>query len=172
MLVLVLVMLVVLSLLGVSSIRNSSIELQIAGNHRASTVNFYHAEGAAREAAQKVLNIDDTALLLPATAAAAQPGDPIKLIKDALDGSYKTVDTKNLDTDGSGIIDTDDAFAVSSIDSVTGDDMKLCNIVTLNDISTGSSLALGASRLYDYNAYGYGESRGKAVIKLGLKKRF
>ncbi len=170
-LVIALVMLLVLTMIGVSGIKNSTIELKIAGNERGAAVNFYAAEGACLEGARKVLDEDDTDVLLPAVTEATLL--PTALIREAnADESVETGDMRNLDTSGDGKIDHNDNFSISSFDGDIGNTVR--NVATLNVIPSGSSLALGASRLYDYSVYGLSEdtSNGKAIIKVGTKKRF
>ncbi len=170
-LVIALVMLLVLTMIGVSGIKNSTIELKIAGNERGAAVNFYAAEGACFEGARKVLDEDDTEVLLPAISEVTL--DPTALIRESHDDeSVETGDIKNLDTNNDGKIDYNDNFSISSFDGAMSN--RLRNVATLNVIPSGSSLALGASRLYDYTVYGLSEdtSNGKAIIKVGTKKRF
>lgn len=169
-LVLALLVLVVLSVMGVASIQNSTIELQIAGNERVAAVNLFNAEGSANEAARKVLNEKDNKILLPALNETPASDDLIRTSAD--DATIQTADKKNLDTNADDKIDTSDNFADASIDAVAEAGTTLKNVVTLNIIPSGSSLGLDTTRVYDYVAYGYAESSGKAIVKLGLKKRF
>ena len=53
-LVISLIMLALLSLMGIAATNISTIEIQIAANNRTYMQNFYMAEAAAREAAQKI----------------------------------------------------------------------------------------------------------------------
>lgn len=173
-LILAMAVLLVLTILGIAGVKNSTVELQIAGNERISTVNFYYAEGAAYEGAQKVMNEDDNETLLPALNPSPTDTDLIKTAAEEND--VELVDNANLDQNDDGEFTEDDLakIATATVDTVADSDVVVKNLVTLNQIPSGSSLALGASRLYDYSVYGYGEkeNKGNVLVKVGVKKRF
>ena len=167
-LVLAMIFMVVLSLMAVIGIRSTSVELQISGNERVAKDNLYQAEAVANEGAQKTINKKKVEDLLPALGAAAAGSIIITVVDDE-------DDMANVDTDGDGDIEVngEDSMVISALDPDATANEILAQVVTLNQISSGSSLALGSSRLYSYTAYGYSErARGKALVKLGFKKRF
>jgi len=167
-LVLAMIFMVVLSLMAVIGIRSTSVELQISGNERVAKDNLYQAEAVANEGAQKTINKKKVEDLLPALGAAAAGSIIITVVDDE-------DDMANVDTDGDGDIEVngEDSMVISALDPDATDYEIVAQVVTLNQISSGSSLALGSSRLYSYTAYGYSErARGKALVKLGFKKRF
>ncbi len=164
-LVLALVFLVVLSLLAVAGVRMTSTELKIAGNERVGKVNFYTAEGAAFEGVQRNLNKYRREDLLPNSSDFDAANNPeLKTVVD------ETEDMPNLDSDSDGEIDQTVATALPAA-ILDGGTMEL--LVVLNAIPSGSSLALGSTRLYDFASYGYAKkNNGSSLVKVGFKKRF
>lgn len=163
-LVLALILLVVLSLLAVAGVRMTSTELKIAGNQRIAKVNFYTAEAAAYEGVQHNLNKYKPEDLLPNHSDFVPANNPeLKTVVDETD------DMPNLDSDSDGEIDQTVPTTLPA--GMVDGNMEL--LVVLNSIPTGSSLALGSTRLYDFTSYGYAKSHnGKSLIKVGFKKRF
>lgn len=164
-LVLALIFLVVLSLLVVAGVRMTTTELKIAGNERIGKVNFYNAEAAAYEGVQRNLNKSNPENLLPGHSDFSSDDDPeLQVVVD------ETNDMANLDQDGDGEVDP---AAASDLPSIVFDGATVELLVVLNAIPSGSSLALGASRLYSYSSYGMSKaSGGQSIIIVGFKKRF
>ena len=79
-LVVALLMMVFLSLLGLSSTTTSSIELQIAGNDRSYKQNLYRAEAAAMEAVQRLENETSEQVLVERTADWLHDSDMMNVI--------------------------------------------------------------------------------------------
>ncbi len=163
-LVLGLIFLVILSLLAVAGVRMTSTELKIAGNERVAKVNFYTAEAAAFEGVQRRLNKFKKEDNLPNHSDFNPVNNPeLKTVTDETD------DMPNLDSDSDGEIDQTVSTYLPG--NLYGNKMEL--LVVLNSIPTGSSLALGSTRLYDFTSYGYAEqNNGSSLIKVGFKKRF
>ena len=118
--------------------------------------NFYNAESHAMEGAQKIYDEADTTKILPNLGA---PAPYVRSARATADTDVEKKDELNLDINDDGVINAADF----------SNDM----VVTLNGVSSGNSLGLDTSRLYDYSSYGYAdENNGKAIIKVGLKRRF
>jgi len=163
-LIVALLILLVLMILGTAATNTTTIELNIAGNEKVAKVNFYTAESAALEGAQRLINETSETVLLPARNPAPQPSDLVRMSATA--SSTSAGDRANLDMDGDGSFD----LAPSSITVANG---IVGEVVTLNGVKSGSSLGMDTSRVYDYTSYGVAQiNRGNAIIKVGVKKRF
>ncbi len=89
-------MMLVLTIIGIAANRNTSIELQIAGNDRTQKESFYEADGAT-ELAQEVLEQNIACLFFPAGHGGA-PGGGAYLAGYGNDRSYDIiVDNDSLD---------------------------------------------------------------------------
>ncbi len=155
-LIVTLLILVVLMLLGTAATNTTTIELHISGNEKVAKLNFYNAESKAMEGAQKLYDETNATKMLPEL---GNPADYIRSANATNDEDIEEREIKNIDRNNDGVIDASDFT-----DGI---------VVTLNGVSSGNSLGLETSRLYDYSAYGYSEGdNGKALIKVGIKKRF
>lgn len=148
--ILAVLILAVLTILGVSSINTSTVELQIVRNERIYQQNFYAADSAAMEAAQKVeLATSDE-------------------LDDRDFNTFVWLKKKG---------DIPDMSDIASWDVLNSDDSNLDNAdlsVQEVGIAGGSSLdATAVSNLYKYDVWGYGVSNsgGQALIRIGYKKR-
>lgn len=166
-LVVALLMMVALTIIGIAATSTTMLELQIAGNSKVSTMNFYTAESAALEGAQRLINETSEAVLLPAINNSSQSADLVRSAASTSTGL--TADKDNLDYDGDGNIDINDL----SPSLMTVANATVGEVVTLNGVKSGSSLGMDTSRVYDYTSYGVSQSnRGNIIIKVGVKKRF
>ncbi len=151
-LIIVLLILSLMTVIGIASTNTTDIELQIAGNEKLIVQNFYNAEAEAMKSAQYIYNIDDESILL------AQNGNSISTANNN-DITDSNQDIDNLDINNDGIINSDDVNATEKI--------------VLLGVTSGNSLGLGSSRLYDYVAYGLSkQNNGIKAIAIGVKKRF
>ena len=151
--VIALLIMAVLTILGISAIDTSNVEIQIAGNDRIYKDNFYKAEAASVAAAQTLENMsagqlgdisDETWINLPA----------INIDPDNLQIASTAWNTGNMDT-----VDVDLAGAQFTVIETTG----------FIDLSAPSNL-------HDYKIYGLynstGRDRGRVLIEIGYKRRF
>jgi Tfp pilus assembly protein PilX len=145
-----LVLLVLVTLMGVSITQITSVEMRIAGNERDYKRVFYLAEAAAMEALQRLENADPQDLKTSTTA--------LEWLHDSSTDLEDKDNMKNTDS-----ISTESAF-----------DQDTYFAVTARGITGGSSLSVTtSSRLYSFDAYGYSEKqRGRAHIVGGYKRRF
>ncbi len=151
-LIIVLLILSLMTVIGIASTNTTNTELQIAGNEKLIVQNFYNAEAEAMKSAQYIYNIDDESILL------AQNGNRISTANNN-DITDSNQDLDNLDINNDGIINSDDVNATEKI--------------VLLGVTSGNSLGLGSSRLYDYVAYGLSkQNNGIKAIAIGVKKRF
>ena len=145
--VIALIMLVLLTLLGISATTTSTIEVQIARNDRICKQNFYLAEGAAMVGLQRLedADVDD---LRPATTS-------FPWLKDS------SVDMSDPD------VMFPIAQPLSSIDS------NARYGAVSHGIAEDSSLVMTeTSQLYEYSVYGLYSGNGQSHIVVGYRKRF
>jgi hypothetical protein len=162
-LVLSLMVLVVLTLLGISASRTSVIEVQIAGNDNKLKMDFYKREAAAHEMAQLLENEENPEKLkaartsfvwLSASDIDAQT-EKEKLLEGGEAWKYKSAHSELSDTDAH--VDVD--MAALDYGVVKGD--------------KGTSLKLSESRVYFYKLIGKTTRGGQEkMIELGYKKRY
>jgi len=145
-LVLALVMLVLLTLLGISASRTSSIEIQISGNDMIYKQNLYMAEAGAMEAVQELEN-NDLETNAPAWL------QPIDTVLDIPDKSFW-----DANSEASGDPDLDDyTLKIASTDGIVG----------------GASLDMSKSNVNGYTVYGRCErKKGIIVVEVGYRKPF
>lgn len=159
--VVAMIVLVLLSLIGISSTDNSMVESQIVRSEGLYRQNFYKTEGAIVELAQFMESNDISS---PAahdwlTDSAAAPD---------------MTDAANWDLDGSvtGSINTQTS---NNMDANDGNNLTMQAAVA-NGVAPGSSLDMtGGSSLYDYMVYGLFDSstnQGRKLIAAGYRKRF
>jgi hypothetical protein len=150
-----LMILLVVTIVGLSSSQTTTTELQIVRNEGVHKQNLYLAEGAAQEAIQRIWNISrsDPNQLLKRS--------PAWLNNDTID----MTDLGNWDSDG---VDEDDTSQVSSLD----EDTSLS--VVANGIASGGSLDITSeTNIYDFTVYGLGNrNEGRVLIEIGYRERF
>ncbi len=147
--ILAMIFLVLLTIIGMSAISTSIIEVQIAGNDVRYKKNLYRAEGAAMECAQMIENSTDPQFLHP-----DGTNCPAWLYPDGVDLSNPTV--------MSGNSQQSSIHANASYGSVA------------RGIGFGDSLDITApSSLNEYAVYGfYSGNDGQSHVVVGYKKRY
>lgn len=159
-LVISLLIMVVLTVIGVAATRNTSIELQIAGNDKLYMTDFYTSEASAFQAAQ-VLE-DEPAADLDKWELAVGGGTK--------DGLVKKEEIANYDPVNGDLYTYFDDFG----HEVTAGDAKEKYLAVDNGIAGGSSLIMSSSTtVRSYDVYGFSSVKnGKKIIRIGYKKRF
>ncbi len=151
-----LMILIVLTIIGVTSSNRTIMELNIVRNEGIYKQNLYLAEAAAQEAVQRIWNISRTDPLL------LEKRSPEWLNDDA---AIDMTNTANWDDDGA---DNDDTALVSSLDadaSLAVEDVGIASGGSL-DISSGTSA-------HDFTVYGLGtQNNGRVFIQIGYRERF
>ena len=176
--VMALMILVILTIIGIASSTNTVFELQIVRNEAMYRRNFYRAESAIVESAQRLEDETIAANLLPDTS-------PFNWLNAALGapdmadmGSWK------VDTDPPGWINPPlwpadglpKSNAANNMDD-PGDNRNNTRYAAIcNGIAAGSSLSMtGGSNLYSYSIYGLFDStanQGRSLIMMGYYKAF
>ena len=155
--VLALIMLVILTLMGISATTTSTIEVQIAGNEYKYKRNLYTAEAAAMQSAQMIENAGETQL------------------KDRTFSAFTWL-KKAGSTQATGITDPDNwSTGTNSAAASTLDSSNTTFYAAVEEgISRGASVSMtDTTLLYEYSIYGLCQSRGgESMIHMGYKKRF
>jgi len=150
-----LMILLVVTIVGLSSSQMTTTEFQIVRNEGVHKQNLYLAEGAAQEAIQRIWNISRS--------------DPDQLLKRSPawlnDETIDMMDLGNWDSDGA---DNDDTSQESSLDEGTS------LSVVANGIASGGSLDVTSeSSIYDFTIYGLGNhNEGRVLVEMGYRERF
>jgi len=155
-LVIALLMIALLMLLGMSSTTTSVIEGQIAANEQSYKENFFKAEAAALEAAQRLENENDSQTLTDQT--------PVWLHNN--DVMTNTSNWDHDDQDGD-----DNAEAAST--SIDPNSNTYYSIVD-RGVAPGSSLSMsGGTNLYEHAVYGSSQTgSAQQLIEIGYRKRY
>jgi type IV pilus assembly protein PilX len=148
--------LMVVTIIGVSSTNTTTVELQIVRNDGIYKQNLYLAEAAAQEGIQQIWNLSRTDAFQMERKAPAWLND----IND-----IDMADTGNWDNDGA---DDDDTAQVSSTDA----DASLA--VTDAGIAEGGSLDISSeTNTHEFAVFGLGNrSNGRVFIQIGYRERF
>jgi hypothetical protein len=153
-LIIVLIVMAVLTLVGLSAINTATVENKIVGNERIYQENFYLAESCVNEAAQKIESETNSDNLLPSLS--------------GWDWLHDSGNSEDFTDAGNWKIDTLDDNAEKAAVS----DDALYSTVS-KGVRKGSSLDIGATRLYEYAVFGQGKSKnGSVIIEIGYLKRF
>ena len=180
-LVIALIMIVLLTIIGISASRTSEIEIMIAGNERVAKENFYLAEGAVRRAVMVMENADlnnnppdwvyedmdqsDTsrrryedmateALLLPAS-------DPLN----------QTIPYDFLDVES--IIHEDDNWNDTYSQQIAGMGTDTRVLAIKKGLATKTSAKATGSLPYDFAVYGRSVHRnGLGLVVVGYRKAY
>ncbi|MBW2066495.1 MAG: hypothetical protein JRJ03_16420 [Deltaproteobacteria bacterium] len=149
-LIVALLILVLLTLIGISVTRTTEVEINIAGNEKLYKENLYLAEAGAMECAQRM---QEAAELSPA-------------IQSWLKGLGTVSDTD---------IRSDAYWTANG--QVSSMDPNTRYLAVEEGVSTDSSLDMTKTRLHSYAIYGrkYNPSRpdqGLSIVKIGFKKAF
>ena len=150
-----LMILLIVTIIGLSSSQTTTTELQIVHNEGVHKQNLYLAEGAAQEAIQRIWNISRS------DAGQLQKKSPAWLNDD-------TINMTNLDNWDSDGVGGDDTSQVSSLDSDTSFS------VVANGIASGGSLDITSeTNIYDFTIYGLGNRNdGRVLVEIGYRERF
>ena len=145
--------LMVVTIIGVSSTNTTTVELQIVRNDGIYKQNLYLAEAAAQEGIQRIWNLSRT--------------DPFLLERKAPVwlNDVDMSDINNWDNDGA---DGDDTAEVSSTDP----DASLA--VTDAGIAEGGSLDISSeTNAHEFAVFGIGSrNNGRVFIQIGYRERF
>ena len=144
------VTLLMLTVLGLSAIRNTGMELQIAGNSKIYQRNLYAAEGAGQEAARRIEN---------ATTAELEGLTPVWLNDHTTDITDPSTWTIGTDSQAAEFDDGSNTIRFSATD---------------NGVAPGSSLDMSSStNLHAFTIYGASsQNNGNATLESGYRKRF
>ena len=145
-----LVLLLLVTLMGISITQITSVEMRVAANERDYKRVFYLAEAAVMEAMQRLEN-----------------AEPVDL-------KTSTTTLPWLHDDDTNLENRDNMKNTDSVSAQPPFDQDTYFAVTARGITGGSSLSMTtSSRLYSFDAYGYSEKqRGRAHIVGGYKRRF
>ena len=175
--VMAMIVLAMLTIIGIVSSSNTVFELQIVRNEAIYRRNFYRAESAIVEAAQR-LETSSAADLLPIStsynwlnnALGAPDMEDMDSWKDDADPP-NWIDPPNWTPDG-----LPKSFASNNMDAPADLRNNTRYSVICNGIAAGSSLSMtGGSNLYSYSVYGLFDStadQGRSLIKMGYYKSF
>ncbi len=162
-----LLLLMLLTFIGITSTRTTITEKSVIRSDAVFEKSFYLAESAALEGVQRLANESAPEELLVAFLKPGVSKNDGLLV--AADAQKPENDTANCDSDGDGNVNGNDTFDICELDPGN----ETYRLVVELPIASGSSLALGSSRIYSYASYGLTESQGgRAMIKVGYKKRF
>ncbi len=151
-LIVALVLLVLLTLMGISATMNTDIELRIAGNELTSRMNFYRAEAAAMENIQRLDNEGDQIIEL---------------------GNYDWLHLEGDLPNPDDIIDPANWTGDYSQPSATADSANDQRYLTVFEgVIAGDSLDMTRSRIYTYRIVGSNRNNGISVVEMGFKKPF
>lgn len=165
----VLLILMLLSIIAVTMTNTTITEKSIVRSEAIFEQGFYLAESGASEGIQKLDNeYDPEELLAPLVTAASDNADLlVSQDENAPDDDREQVAN---DDNADGTIDDNELIAGMDQTDLNANSYRL---IVQMPISSGSSLAVGQSRLYDYMAYGVSMQKNAAsMIKIGFKKRF
>lgn len=163
-LVLCMLIMVVLTVIGIAATRNTTVELQIAGNDKIYAEDLYLAEGNAYEAARRL---------------EAESSDNLKIAKLEMDTGVE----------GAGVVKSDEMASYDAMDQDFVEDLLTTtdhgNIAVAGEqggvfacvdrgIEIGSSLSLpNSSQMHSFHIYGHASQKNtNRIIRLGYKKRF
>jgi hypothetical protein len=148
--------LMVVTIIGVSSTNTTTVELQIVRNDGIYKQNLYLAEAAAQEGIQRIWNLSRTDVFLLERRAPVWLND----IND-----IDMADTDNWDTDGA---DNDDTAEVSSADPDA--------LLAVSDvgIAEGGSLDISSeTNAHQFAIFGLSNrNNGRVFIEIGYRERF
>ena len=152
--VIALLIMSILTILGISAIDMSNIEIQIASNERVYKQNFYRAEAAAIAATQRLENMG-----------AGQ-------LSDISDDAWIT--TSSFDVTAADSLKTGSPEAWTGRWDGTGTGHTNARYTVVE--STGFIDLSASSNLHEYTIYGAYDSdfrdRGQVIVEMGYKRRF
>ena len=153
-LIVALIMLVLLTLIGISATTTSEIETKIAGNERVFKRNLYLAEAGAMHCAQDLEDIAN-----PKTNPPAYLQPTAVDYTNIRDDAWFLANSLNSTADGDG----NTRFLASSLGIAGG--------------KKGSSIAMDKSKVHAYNIYGRWHNaaipaKGRLIVEVGYRKAF
>jgi hypothetical protein len=151
-LIVALILLVLLTLMGISATMNTDIELQIAGNELIARTNFYRAEAAAMENIQVLDN----------------EGDQIIEVGE-YDWLHLEGDLPNTD-DITDPVNWTDVYSEISATADSRNDQRYLTV--FEGVIAGDSLDMTRSRIYTYRIVGSNRNNGLSIVEMGFKKPF
>ncbi len=155
-LVSILTIMVMLVMLGLASTTSTVMELHIAGNDRVYKENFYLAEGAAMESAQRLANERDTDELRPELTE-----------KKWLQADIDYTSAANWKTQSG----SPENYQASVIDN-SDNDVRIA-VNALGVVKGKTSLEMTKPSVKAFELYGLSEKAGnRVIIEIGYKKRF
>ena len=145
--------LMVVTIIGVSSTNTTTVELQIVRNDGIYKQNLYLAEAAAQEGIQRIWNLSRTDPFLLERKA------PVWLNNDDMSNS------DDWDADDDGVLDTAE---------VSSSDPNAILAVTDEGIAEGGSLDISSeTNAHDFAVFGLGNrNNGRVFIQIGYRERF
>ena len=148
--------LALLTIIGIASVNISNTEIKIAGYESVYQRNFYNAEGATIETVELMEDIAN-----PKTAAPAwlEPNIDVVTPADILSGNFWQAGNGTVTPQASAALINTQFLAVS--EGIKGG-------------ASGTSLAMGSSKVHRYTIYGRSAppNRGVTVIQIGYLKAF
>ncbi len=154
-LVVALIMLVLLTLIGISATEISRIDIQIAGNEMVYKENFYQADAAVMQAMQAMENSD-----LDASPPSWLATTPMAISDDQIRNAdnWKATGFPNGTRPGTA--------------TLPGTNMVKM-VAVLQGIETGDSLDMGRSTIHAYRVFGRSNTKnGQVTILAGYRKPF
>jgi len=153
-----LLMLTVLMIIGIAATNTTTIELQISGNDKLAKQNFYNAEAAAMECAQRLENNNDKDTLIPVRSDYSwlfnKPASTSSVFSNVNEPFTAASDPWQVST-----MDNDLQFGAIANGKVKG--------------KSASSLNMSSSSVYGFSLYGQAtKGNGRKVIEIGYRKRF
>jgi len=145
-LLITLIILVLLTIIGISATRTASIDMQVAGNNMIYKKNLFGAEGAALEAVQIMSNEAEL--------------DTV---------GYTWIRPE--DTDENIVRDKDQFEGISNTSSI--DEDVGYAVIRGGLVDTGESLDMTRVKIHEFAVYGRSDqNRGASVVKLGYRKAY
>ena len=172
--VIALIILVLLTMIGITATDNTVFELEIVRNEAIYRQNFYKAESAIIEAAEILEDETNTTRLFPLTTTWGWLRDKASINSDMTDiTNWKdNADPPNwLDNDG--LLGTDSASSNNMDD--TGDPRNNTRYAVIANGVIGSLSLTGGNNLYSFSVYGLFDStsgNGRSLILMGYNRRF
>lgn len=162
--VIALVLLVLLTIIGISASRTTEIEIMIAGNERVSKQNFYVAEGASMQAAQ-IMELTDLELNPPPWLM-----DEFNVNKSSnltLPAASYSIISEHIHEDENW---TDDFSSQLTTSGLPGE----ARVLALSKgIVPTSSWKMTSSKVYEFEIYGRSQlHRGEGLVSVGYRKAY
>jgi len=145
-LLITLIILVLLTIIGISATRTASIDMQVAGNNMIYKKNLFSAEGGALEAVQVMSNEAEL--------------DTV---------GYPWIRPEDTDEN---IVRDKDQFEGISRQSLTDENARY-SVIRGGLVDTGESLDMTRVKIHEFAVYGRSDqNRGASVVKLGYRKAY